>query len=101
MSDDLRRLIEDIEVEAMAEGTGDELREMRRELSVANQLMTFRRERKLTQTQLAQASGVPQSEISRIEAGEADPTYATLCAIAEPFGAQVGFQCVPKESCLS
>jgi DNA-binding XRE family transcriptional regulator len=91
MSDDFKNLIEDIEAEAKAEGTEDELREMRREFSIASQLMTLRREKKLTQKQLAQASGIPQSEISRIETGEANPTYATLSALAEPFGVKVGF----------
>lgn len=40
MSDDFKNLIEDIEAEAKAEGTEDELREMRREFSIASQLMT-------------------------------------------------------------
>lgn len=35
MSDDFRKLIEDIEAEARAEGTEGELREMRREFSSA------------------------------------------------------------------
>ncbi len=91
MSDDFKNLIENIEAEAEAEGSEAELRKMRREFSIASQLMTLRREKKLTQKQLAQASGIPQSEISRIETGEANPTYATLSALAEPFGAQVGF----------
>lgn len=91
MSDDFKNLIEDIEAEAKAEGTEAELHEMRREFSIANQLMTLRHERKLTQKQLSQASGIPQSEISRIETGEANPTYATLSALAEPFGVKVGF----------
>lgn len=91
MSDDFKNLIEDIEAEAKAEGSEAELREMRREFSIASQLMTLRREKKLTQMQLAQASGIPQSEISRIETGEANPTYATLSALAEPFGVRVGF----------
>jgi DNA-binding XRE family transcriptional regulator len=91
MSDDFKNLIEDIEAEAKAEGSEAELRELRREFSIASQLMTLRREKKLTQKQLAQASGIPQSEISRIETGEANPTYATLSALAEPFGVQVGF----------
>jgi DNA-binding XRE family transcriptional regulator len=73
MSDDLCKLIEDIEAEANAEGAGDELCEMRRDFSIASHLMTFRRERKLRQKQLAQAPGIPQSEISRIETGEAKP----------------------------
>ena len=84
MSYDFKNLIEDIEAEAKAEGSEAELRELRREFSIASQLMTLRREKKLTQKQLAQASGIPQSEISRIETGEANPTYATLAALAEP-----------------
>ncbi len=93
MSDDFKNLIEDIEAEAKAEGPAAEaeLRELRREFSIASQLMTLRREKKLTQKQLAKASGIPQSEISRIETGDANPTYATLSALAESFGVRVGF----------
>jgi len=51
MSDDFRKLIEDIESEAKAKGPAAEaeLRELRREFSIASQLMALRRERKLTQ----------------------------------------------------
>lgn len=45
MSDDFRRLIEEIEAETKAEGTEVELCEMRREFSIVNQLMTLRREK--------------------------------------------------------
>lgn len=38
----------------------------------------LRRKRGWTQKQLAEASGVPQAEISRIESGKANPTIATL-----------------------
>jgi hypothetical protein len=46
MSDDFRKLIEDIESEAKAAGPAAEaeLHELRRELSIASQLMTLRRE---------------------------------------------------------
>lgn len=93
MSDDFHNLIEDIEAEAKVGGpvAEAELRELRREFSIAGQLMTLRREQKLTQKQLAKKSGIPQSEISRIETGDANPTYATLSALAEPFGVSVGF----------
>lgn len=93
MSDKFRKLMEDIEAEAKAAGPAaeDELRELQREFSIASQLMTLRREQKLTQKQLAKKSGIPQSEISRIETGDANPTYATLSALAEPFGARIGF----------
>jgi len=51
MSDDFRNLIEDIESEAKAEGPAveAELDELRREFSIASQLMTLRREQKLTE----------------------------------------------------
>lgn len=43
MSDDFRKLIEDIETEAKAEGPASEaeLRELRRDLSMASQLVPF------------------------------------------------------------
>ncbi len=93
MSDKFRKLMESIEAEAEAAGPAAEaeLRELRRELSIASQLMTLRREQRLTQKELAEKSGIPQSEISRIETGDANPTYATLSALAEPFGARIGF----------
>ena len=93
MKDDFRDLIKDIESEAKAEGPAAEaeLDELRREFSIASQLLMLRRQEKLTQKELAKKSGIPQSEISRIETGDANPTYATLSALAEPFGARVGF----------
>lgn len=50
MSDYFRKLMEAIEAEAKATGPAAEaeLREMRREFSIASQLMTLRREQKLT-----------------------------------------------------
>lgn len=93
MSDDFQNLLKDIEAEAKQEGpeAEAELRELRREFSMATELASLRRARKMTQKQLAKKSGIPQSEISRIETGAANPTYATLSALAEPFGARVGF----------
>jgi transcriptional regulator with XRE-family HTH domain len=35
-------------------------------------------------------SGIAQSEISRIETGSANPTFATLSALAGSLGADVG-----------
>lgn len=45
MSDDFRKLIEEIEVEAKAEGTEVELCEMRREFSIVSQAMSLGREK--------------------------------------------------------
>lgn len=50
-----------------------------------------RTERGLTQAQLAAQSGVPQPEISKIEAGKANPTAATLRKLGEPLGLALRF----------
>ncbi len=97
MSDDFKNLIDEIEAEVREEGPEAEaqVRQMRREFSIASELLALRRSRKMSQEQLAEASGIAQSEISRIERATANPTHATLSALAEPFGARVGF--VPAE----
>ncbi|MGH2950790.1 MAG: helix-turn-helix domain-containing protein [Solirubrobacterales bacterium] len=90
--DDFEKLIEGIEEEARDEGPGAvrEWEGLRSEFRIANQLIALRRARNLTQQRLAELSGIAQSEISRIETGAANPTYATLSALAGPLGAEVG-----------
>jgi transcriptional regulator with XRE-family HTH domain len=43
----------------------------------------------LTQRQLAAKSSVQQADISRIEAGDANPTIATIAALAYALGAEI------------
>lgn len=50
----------------------------------------LRKERHLTQKQLAAASGINQAEISRIECGQTNPTASTLAALLAPLGARLG-----------
>ncbi|MCL1692888.1 MAG: helix-turn-helix domain-containing protein [Actinomycetia bacterium] len=45
---------------------------------LANQILTARKRAGLTQVELASRSGIGQSEISRIERGESNPTVETL-----------------------
>ncbi len=91
MSSDSSQLIADIEQEARDEGPQAvrELEQFREEFSLASQLIESRREGKLSQRQLAKLSGVPQSEISRIETGASNPTYATITALLRPLGKRV------------
>src|ERR1700722_15745737 len=91
MSTDFDRLIADIEQEAKDEGSQAvrELEQFREEFSLASQLIESRREGKLSQRELAKLSGVPQSEISRIETGASNPTYATITALLRPLGKRV------------
>jgi DNA-binding XRE family transcriptional regulator len=91
MSTDFSQLIADIEQEARDQGPQAvrELEQFREEFSLASQLIESRREGKLSQRELAKLSGVPQSEISRIETGASNPTYATITALLRPLGKRI------------
>lgn len=91
MSNDFNQLIAGIEQEAQEEGPEAvrELEQFREEFSLASQMIQSRRNGKLSQRELAKLSGVPQSEISRIETGASNPTYATITALLRPLGKRV------------
>ena len=83
--------IKELEAEAEAEGPEAvaELEAFRLHFSLARQLAERRRERHLTQKQLADLSGIDQAEISRIERGQANPTTATLGALTRALAVDV------------
>ena len=56
------------------------------EFSVIRALVNARLEQNLSQAQLAQRTGIRQSNISRIETGACSPTIATLQALARGMG---------------
>lgn len=58
--------------------------------AMAREVRELRKERHLTQKQLADASGINQAEISRIERGQTNPTAGTLAALLAPLGARLG-----------
>ena len=61
----------------------------RLEFALTELLITSRMEQDLTQKELAEKSGVRQSNISRIEKGQAMPSLATLDKIAKALGKEV------------
>ena len=63
--------------------------------AMAREVRELRKERNLTQKQLAAASGINQGEISRIERGQTNSTASTLAALLAPLGARVGV--VPRK----
>ena len=77
--------------EAEAEGPAAvaELRMYETSYRLAGQLIARRRELRMTQQQLAAASGIRQSEISRIESGYGNPTLKTIGALARALGAEL------------
>ena len=81
------------EVVAEAEAEGPEavaqLRMLEDRYRLASDLIGLRLAMKATQQQLAAASGIRQSEISRIEGGNGNPTLKTMSALARALGAEV------------
>ena len=81
---DFRHLREDVRREAEVEGP-DAVRELAAyedRYTLASAVLRRRQALGQTQTQVARASDMPQSEISRIEGGLANPTLSTLGALA-------------------
>lgn len=81
------------QVVAEAEAEGPEavaqLRIFEDRYRLASDLIGLRRARSMTQQQLAAASGIRQSEISRIESGSGNPTLKTIGALAHALGAEI------------
>lgn len=77
--------------EAAAEGPAAvaELHMYETSYRLAGQLIARRRKLCMTQQQLAASSGIHQSEISRIESGNGNPTLKTLGALTGALGVEL------------
>jgi transcriptional regulator with XRE-family HTH domain len=73
-----------------------ELEPLNAHFKLAGEVLALRKARGLTQRQLAAKSGIQQSEISRSEAANANPTLGTINVLAGALGAEV--QLVPSAS---
>jgi transcriptional regulator with XRE-family HTH domain len=60
-------------------------------------LQEARRRANLTQQELAEVAGRPQSTISKIERGRRDPTLTTLRELVRAAGFDLRFQLVPRD----
>jgi transcriptional regulator with XRE-family HTH domain len=89
--------MKELEEETRREGPAAvaEAAAMEAQFKLATELILLRRKRGLTQRQLSARSGIQQSEISRIEGGRANPTAATLAALARALGGEL--RIVPAE----
>jgi DNA-binding XRE family transcriptional regulator len=86
------RTLEDFQADSKRAGS-EQVRRARglfdESYTIARQVLALREKHGLTQVELAEASGVPQSQISRIERGAISPTASTLSRIAAVFDAEV------------
>jgi DNA-binding XRE family transcriptional regulator len=83
--------MKELEAETRREGPAAvaEAAAMEAQFKLAAELILLRRMRGLTQRHLSARSGIQQSEISRIEGGRANPTAATLAALARALGGEL------------
>jgi ribosome-binding protein aMBF1 (putative translation factor) len=63
----------------------------RARVALGVRLAEHRNARGITQTELAARTGVPQSEISRIEGGRANPTVKTLAVLGAELGVELAW----------
>lgn len=71
--------------------------ELRALYTVISKLSALRREQGVTQTQLAERLGRPQSLISGIESGRVSPHLETLVAIARELGHTLRIEVEPMD----
>ena len=88
---DFEDLLHQREGDAEAEGPAGRahLEELRDRYDLVVQVIDRRRELHLTQQQVAAASGLHQSVVSRIEQGVANPTARTLAVLARALDAKL------------
>jgi transcriptional regulator with XRE-family HTH domain len=86
-----RDFMREMEAEARREGPQAvaELEAFDAHFRLAGEMLALRKARGLTQRQLAQKTGVNQSEISRIEGGSANPTMSTVAVLLGALGAEL------------
>lgn len=91
MANDFDDLLAQIEAEAEARGPAavEALRALDAHFAFAVDLVTARRAAKMTQTRLAELSGVRQSEISRFERGQGNPTLETISRLLSSLDRQL------------
>lgn len=67
------------------------------EFALTKVMTAARKTTGLTQKQLSEKTGINQSDISRIEGGEANPTLATLKRLAAGMGMTLKLEFLPSD----
>ena len=65
------------------------------ELSIIQAIIDARKSAGLTQKQLSERTGIAQSDISKLEGGNANPSLKTLRRLANGMGMQLKLEFVP------
>ncbi len=70
------------------------------EYAIISSLIDARKSNNVTQKQLSEATGIAQSDISKIENGAANPTLKLLQRLAEGLNMSLKVEFVPKSSAV-
>ena len=70
------------------------------EYEIISSLIDARKSNNVTQKQLSEATGIAQSDISKIENGSANPTLKLLQRLAEGLNMSLKVELVPKSSAV-
>ena len=65
------------------------------EYQIIKAMLDTRNEKAMTQKQLADITGIPQDDISRLENGNANPSLRTLQRLADGMGMKLKLEFVP------
>ena len=65
------------------------------EYQIIKAMLATRNEKAMTQKQLADITGIPQADISRLENGNANPSLKTLQRLADGMGMKLKLEFVP------
>ena len=69
--------------------------ELEPEYQIIKAMLDTRNEKAMTQKQLADITGIPQADISRLENGNANPSLRTLQRLADGMGMKLKLEFVP------
>src|ERR1035437_7777294 len=99
-SNDFADLLEELEREAREEGPTAvaEMEALHDYYGLVGELIRLRRHRQMTQKQLEVATGIPQSEISRIESGHPTPTPPPRRKLVRALGGEI--RIIEKDSAV-
>ena len=87
----------DVKTELLEDGEfAKAVKEIEPQYELISQIIEARIEQKITQDELAQRVDTKQSNISRLESGESNPTISFLQKIAEGLGRELHVSLEPK-----
>lgn len=66
------------------------------EFAIKQALIDARKGKNMTQKQLAQATGITQADISKLEGGKKSPTLKSIQKLADVLDLKIKFELVPR-----